>query len=367
MTLEEIDRLLVSWRANLSMSSQNLLALDDLPTYKRLTGGDGLTRTALSGITAQRVPPALDAIAQLFDNLQVLTSVIDRAAKLRESMPRLFASDRSRSQIEQLLTGSSIQLPPVQTPLAQRGLLTQSEQPSAVSPPFLLDVMTRTFETSKSVIMEVDAAWSRLEPDLGVMNDEAIRLAQVSQSLGENALPELNALTSHIVEIQHSIDTDPLGAGADVRREVTPLLERARARVNALVSDRDRIQRCLAEAHRQVAELQQIHVKSVESLRLCVAQIENPVGLHPTLADQAVTDLSAWLDTLEATFRQGRMRPVQVGLSRWSDALQAAMAAATLSLKSSSAPVELLAELRGRFAAQKSRAGSGANTVGIGG
>jgi len=356
MTLEEIDRLLVAWRANLSMSSQNLLALDDLTTYKRLTGGNNLCRPTLTGETARRVPPALDDIAQLFDNLQVLTGVIDKAARLRETMPRVFAADHARSQIEELLTGNSVQLPPVQTPLAQRGLLSQSEIPSAVSPSFLLDVMTRTFDAAKKVILDVDAAWSRLEPDLAVMTGEAIRLAQISASLGENQLPELASLQSRITEIQHTIETDPLGAGANVRRDVTPLLERARARVDSIISDRDRLQNLLAEARLRLTELKQTHAKGIESLRICREQIENPVGLILPLAEQAPAELSAWLDTLEATFREGRMKAAQVGLSRWSDAATAALSTASMSLKSSSAPVELLAELRGRFAAQKSRA-----------
>jgi hypothetical protein len=363
MSLEEIDRLLVAWRANLAMSSQNLLALDDLATYKRLTGEDGAPPPALTGVSGQRVPPALAEIATLFDNLQVLTGIIDKASKLREAIPKLFATEHSRSNIDQLLNGNSIQLPSIQTPLAQRGLLSQSDVPAAISPSYLLDKMTRTFEAAKAVVLEVDAAWTRLQPDLEAMCTEANTLSQMATSLGARSLPELMAVQARIVSLHNAIESDPLGTSANVKRELTPMLEAARARVNALAADRDRMRASLADATRLIAAIRQAQLKGAETLRLYNQQIASTGTMSAPLSETAPGELLAWLNTLEATFNGGMMRPTEVGLTRWKAAADAALLAAQTLLRDAGDPVEALAELRGRFAAQRSRAQSSAGAA----
>jgi|GEM_PF-1040283 len=361
ITLEEIDRLLVAWRSNLSNCSQNLLALYDLHTFKRLKGDDTLTPAKLTGLTAARVPPSLEAIAKLFDNLQLLTEVIDRAARLRQNMPRLFATERSRSQIEQLLTGNSISMPTSETPLAQRGLLSDSVKANSISPPRLLDIMTRTFEISRSVIMEVDAAWSKLEPELGTLNEEAIALNQTAVVLGEGTLPELATLQSRIATINDLIQTDPLGAKTDMQREIRPLLDTTRARLKQIDTDRGNLSSAIVVAAARIAKIETTHRQSVDALQVCMARIFKPSGLCAPLADSTVSELRAWLDTLNATFQQGNLRPVQVGLARWNDAAAVALTTAEKALSAAKAPVELLEELKGRLAAQKSRAAAAAS------
>ena len=355
MTTEEIDRLLAVWRDNISVSSQNLLALDDMHTFKRLKGDGSLHAAQLTGVTAARVPPALEAVARLFHYTQLLNDMMERAGRIRDAMPRLFASDRSRAQLEALLTGASIDLPPIKTPLSQRGLLSDAEKPSAITPDHLLEVMARTFQLAKSVILEVDEAWSRLEPELSAIDDEAARLAQAASAEGGRNLPELSALQSQIAVLRGKIETDPLGVGADLRREITPLLEIARVRVDQLVGAKVRVQAALARARNLMTEIESCHRESLAARDLCRRTIEEPTGLLPTLEASAPAQLNEWLQTLEATYHQGRTHPAEIGLQRWNDAANSSIVIARDSLKSSQAPVELLAELRGRFAAQKNR------------
>ena len=60
---------------------------------------------------------------ELWQYYQMLSEVITRATEMRKTMPRLWASSTAGTrELEQLLTGPSISLPPVQTLLAQRGL-----------------------------------------------------------------------------------------------------------------------------------------------------------------------------------------------------------------------------------------------------
>src|SRR5579871_4297603 len=146
MTLEQIDRALSEWQSRLSVASNNLLELDDFLTYKRLKGDKGMPPARLAGVTESRVTPALAAIGLLWQYMQQLSDVINRAADLRKSMPRLWTSENTLGKIEQLLTGPSITLQTTETPLSQRGLLSGSTQAQTITPEQLLSVMTRAFE-----------------------------------------------------------------------------------------------------------------------------------------------------------------------------------------------------------------------------
>ncbi len=356
MTLEEIDRLLVAWRTNLSSCSQNLLALYDLHTFKRLKGDDGLPAATLTGVTAARVPAALDAVAKLFDNLQLLTNTIDQAERLRQNMPRLFASGRSRSQIEQLLTSNSITIPNTQTPLAQRGLLSDANQGAMIAPSRLLETMTRTFEQCRSVIMEVDTAWSRLEPALGAINDEAMSLAQTAATVSESPIPELETLRSRIKLRLDSIQNDPLGVNIDIDREFKPILESARTAVSGVARSRTEVLASIAQAHSSLDKLRQQVSEASSAVLQCRQRVFNPSGLIEPPAISAVDELQDWLASLEGALQQGHFSAVQVGISRWIQACSQAMDTCHRAKTAAQAPVDMIDELRGRLAAQKARA-----------
>ena len=66
MTIEHIDQLLTDWKHKVNLVSQNLIELQDLPTYQQLAGALGVSKTHLTGITATQVIPALEAINDLF-------------------------------------------------------------------------------------------------------------------------------------------------------------------------------------------------------------------------------------------------------------------------------------------------------------
>ena len=65
MTLDEIEGMLSDWQSKLTLASNNLLELDALTTYKRLSGEGTLPPARLTGVTQTRVQPALDAMGDL--------------------------------------------------------------------------------------------------------------------------------------------------------------------------------------------------------------------------------------------------------------------------------------------------------------
>jgi hypothetical protein len=356
MTLDEIDTLLADWQAKLSLASNNLLELDALTTYKRLSGDGGLNPPKLTGITQSRVQPTLDAVAELWKSLQALNDVVARAAEMRKSIPRLWVSDNALRAIYDLLTGPSIKLSAAATPLAQRGLLSGAEQHTTMTPSDLLDIMGRTFESAKRVILEVDAAWTRLEPDLAACDEEANTLQSMAALLGETALPELIAVRQRLGTASQAVLCDPLGVNTDLSRGIRPLLQSVRDRLVALKGQREQVRADLGRARQLLTALAEQRAQCTETLRQCRERIANPQGLREPLTQTAIDDLTRWLTTLEETLKQGRWQPAGVGAKRWLQTAESYLAAEKQSCAANGAPLETCAELRGRLGSLRAKA-----------
>ena len=356
MTLEEIDALLADWQAKLSLASNNLLELDALTTFKRLSGDGSLPPAKLSGVTQARVQPALDAVGELWKSLQALSDVVARATEMRKAIPRLWVSESSLRAIHALLTGPTIKLSAAVTPLAQRGLFSVSEQHETMTPTELLDIMGRTFDAAKRVILDVDAAWTRLEPDLAACEDEARTLQSMAELLGEGTLPELIVARQRIAAAGQWVQCDPLGVNTDLSRAIKPILQTVRDRLSALKAQREQVRGDLARARQRLAAIQEQRAQCVEALRDCRERIDNPAGLREPLSQTALDDLANWLTTLEDTLKHGRWQPAAVGAKRWLQTADSYLAAEQQSCAANRAPVETAAELRGRLGSLQAKA-----------
>jgi hypothetical protein len=356
MTLDQIDQALETWRAKLQVATDNLLALDDNLTYKRLEGKDGLPTITLRGSTQQRVTPALEAIHALFQHIGLLSRVVERATELRKSVSRFRGADSTLREIEQLLYGPSISLPSDQTPLARRSLLSASETERTITPERLLAAMTAAFEEARDAIFAVDAAWAKLEPGLAACETEITTLQRAADVLGEGTLPELATAQQQAAALRTQVESDPLGASADFDTEITPLLERVRARLDQIKQQRDQTQTLLAQARYILAQLAVLCQQCGSALQECQEKIGNVAGLRAPLDPARSAELAQWLTTLEATWQEGRWQPVRVGLTRWLQTASEYVNAEKAALAANNAPLEMRAELRGRLAALKVKA-----------
>ncbi len=117
MSVEAVDRALQEWEERLRRVDESLLALEGEPTYEMLAPR-AAPRAPLEGETKQRVAPALDALTDLFEHRGRLTEVLERAKELRASMSGMafWGSDEKEREIQALLYGPSIELPPDLTP-----------------------------------------------------------------------------------------------------------------------------------------------------------------------------------------------------------------------------------------------------------
>lgn len=356
MTLEQLDQLLADWRQKVNIVGQNLIDLHGQPTYQRLAGQYPNLSVQLRGITQARVTPAIEAMNELFQHLDLLNQTIEKANQLRKQLPRFLASEQKIQEIAQLLTTPSIQLSIIATPLAQRGLLSAIETPEAIAPEKLLMVMTNAFQVAKNVILEVDAAWLNLEPSLSAAEAEIISLQNDAQKLDQGTLSELMIAKQAIASLRSSLDSDPLGVNANFDQGIKPLLAQARTTLQAFVQQQRQVQGKIAAAHNYLTTLTKIQAANQAAYSESQIKITDHAALRIPLASEQITALSLWLTRLETKFNEGLLNPVSIGLENWITKVKQYIATEQQAYAANLVPLETRKELRGRLDALKAKA-----------
>lgn len=357
MTLEDIDKALADWKAKLANASDNLHALTELITYQRLRGEAGWPKVKLAGVTQDRVGEALEAMCDLWQHFNLFRDVVNRANALRQTVPRFMPSRKTLQDIEFLLVGPSIKLPPVSTPLAKRGLLTAKEIAESVTPERLLEAMTKSFEVAKDAVLAVDDVWERYPKLLTEYEEEALALQQLSDKLDERPLVELAEFRRKVVTLRGLVETDPLAVKSE-GDSIAAQLKATRARLGDLEQSRARLKSDIAEAGKLLAHLQATHRQAKEALaeREQKIHLENVTALPQLMADDRVEALAPWLLKLEATEQQGQWKPVRIGLGKWTAIARECLTAAEAAREGNLAPLREREELRGLLDALKAKA-----------
>ena len=356
MILEQIDQLLADWSRKVDLVGQNLIDLHGLATYQRLCGASGFPKAHLTGVTKARVTPALEALSDLFQHFDLLVTTVNKAVELRKQVPLFLGSEQKIREIEQLLTGPSIQLAVVQIPLAQRGLLSASETANAIAPNQLLAAMTDAFQVAKDVVLAVDEAWLRLELTLANAETEIISLQRLADSLGQSSLIELSTARQKITALRTSIESDPLGVSANFDGEVKPLIAQVRATLEQLSEQLHQIRESFAIAHTLLKQLLELHRQAEAAFAESQEKVVDHSMLSTPLAQEQIEALSQWLTRLEIKFAEGLLIPVCVGLENWTAKVKEYIAAEERVYTANKAPLELRQELRGRLDALKVKA-----------
>ena len=357
MTLEEIDKLLADWKKKIDLVGQNLIDLHGLPTYQRLTGVSDYSAVQLTGVTQARLRPALEAMNDLFGYFDLLVKTVNQATQLRASIiPRFLRSPQKLQEIEQLLTKPSIQLTVIQTPLAERGLLSAAETSSAIAPQDLLVLMTKAFNVAKEVVLAVDEAWSRLQPLLVEAQAEIQHLQKLADSLGVDSLKELSDVSQKITSLRDSIESDPLGVSADFTTEIQPQIARVRISLQQIAKQQQLLRLSFARAHQLQSQLVELHRLCDAAFAESTLKVVDHSMLQTPLANEQIEALSSWLSRLETKFAEGLVNPVQVGLENWIAKVKEYITAVEKAYAANKAPLETRAELRGRLEALKAKA-----------
>jgi hypothetical protein len=355
VTLALVDLLLNEWRQKVDAANQNLLELYDLPAYQRVSGM-GNPPTGLAGISQQRVGEALTAIERLFEDLELLNQTIDRARKLRQELPSLFISQERLQEIYHLLTGESIHIQSIHTPLAQRDLLTPNLQVRSISATDLLARMMSAFRLATDTLVAIDSAWMQLESQLVASQQELIALQQLAQQLQVPVSPALSATQANFSKLQMEIDRDPLGVDLTIDRELKPLLSDTRRELESLAQQRQQLQADFATAQRQLQDLRQLNLDAIAAASESQAKIKHDLPIGSIVPDAEIVAMEQWLARLLTTFEADKLVPASVGLKNWSQKICEYLNSARAALAANRLPLATRIELRGRVDALGAKA-----------
>ncbi|BAY25817.1 hypothetical protein NIES2100_56250 [Calothrix sp. NIES-2100] len=353
---DEIDQLLADWKHKIKVVSQNLLELQELPTYQRLCGSPGYPKIDLTGITATRVTPALEAMNDLFQYFDLLVQVVEKASKLRQELPRFLVSEQKVEEIKQLLIGASIELPSVHTPLAQRELLSATHIANAIAPAQLLQVMNHAFSVARDAVLAVDTAWNHLDYILADAESQIYSLQNLAESLDPNTLDELVQSQTAIASLRQRVEQDPLGVSAEVEQQIQPMLVKVKSVVEQALKQQRQIRERFAIAQNLLEKLTALHSSSLATFAESQEKIVDYLIQQPPLTNGELDALTQWLKRLETKLAEGLVNPVMFGLDNWMKKTQEYIASEQQAYTANSTLLDSRRELRGRLEALKAKA-----------
>jgi len=356
ITIEHVDQLLNDWKQKVNLVSQNLIDLQDLPTYQQLSGALGVSNIHLTGVTATQVTPALETINDLFQQFDLLVKPIEQANHLRKQVSRFLGSEKALQEIETLLMGASIQLSVVQTPFARRDLLTAAETTTTIAPAQLLSMMTQRFQAARDVVLAVDAAWLALDSTLIDAETEMRSLQQSADLIDQGSLRELVQVHLTISALHDRIQTDPLGVRSELEQTIQPLITRARNAVQQGVQQQGQVRERLTIAHTLFNQLQALHQQNLAAFAESQEKVVDQSLLQDPIASEHLAALNQWLTRLEAKSTEGLINPVLIGLENWMTQLRSSLASEKRAYSANIKPLETRRELRGRLDALKAKA-----------
>jgi hypothetical protein len=356
MTLREIDEALAAWNRRLTAMADNLMSLQAESCYRALTGSGGATKVKVSGETAARVEPALAAMHALFEQFGILHSAVNRAAKLRESLPALFGGDDKVAEIQRLLFGRSVEPPAVDLPFAQRNLLSGAPSSRYFTLEEILAPMMRAFSEARDAILAVDRAWQETAVRAGQAEEQLQQLAARAQLAGcgaaSDAAGAIEAATASLARLNEQLRVDPLGAAAHFNSQWTSGLGRLRSLVEAA----EHVSAELQRAHTVLDGLFVMHSEALDAAAEAKAKVASQPALPQPVAGAELVRLRDWLSQLDRRWLEGAQETVGAGLRNWHNAACVVHKEDSAARDRNRAAVAARRELRGRLEALKAKA-----------
>ncbi|MEH2250005.1 hypothetical protein [Nostoc sp.] len=291
----------------------------------------------------------------LFQYFDLLVQTVDQASRLRQQLPRFLPTEQKIAEIKQLLTGASIHLSVMQTPLAERELLSATQQPNAIAPVQLLFVMTQAFSVARDAVLAVDAAWANLEFILKDAESQILLGQNLAESLNQGYCSELVQAREVIASVQGRIEQDPLGVIAEIDGQIKPLLAQVKLVLEQAQKRQAQLQEKLAIADDLLKQLIKLHSQSLAAF----AESQEKVlylTQHTPLAQEQIDALSQWLTRLENKLEEGLVNPVMLGLDNWISIAREYIVGEQQAYTANSTLLQTRRELRGRLDALKAKA-----------
>ena len=364
-SLSELDALLNNWQQKMGYVSQNLFELYELPTYQRIMGEGGMPKAVLTGKTEQQVKLAIADLTQLFQLFELLRETVDKAKSLRSQIPKR-GDGGIVTEIMTVLTTSSILLPQQLVPFQSRDLTSSSTQGGSVTADALLSMMAALFSQAKTIVLEVDTAWTQLETPLIEFQQQAVGVIQELTTLIQRTpgmVPvairqQMDGFQAEFKAVHEAIDTDPLTAEISLIQQLKPSLDAMTQHLTNLAEQQQTIKRRLDDSLRGMTELRSVHQTGL----LVFAEWQEKVVDHPTIITmpsiEIITELTQWLHRLSMAYENNNSSAVHIGLTRWQSQFEQTMSQIQTSTTQAQRSLQSRIELRGQLTAMKAKAGA---------
>ncbi len=345
METAEIDELLERYSAAEDRIAANLVELDDHPTYALVTTG------TMGGTTARRLAEAAAGAPSLWTGLDALRRTLEEARHIRRS-GRM--NDERRGRLAHLLTGDSVLVDVVETPLAERDLLDEPSIETRISIEGLLDRLRAGYEPLRDGIAAIDAVWRdvlpRLDAGAGTLDELAAELA----SLGVSEV-SVTLARQHLDDLRRQVMDDPLAVDPDAGPDLDRLVADAARRVGELQRGHEQLDADLIRTEVLVAEARALRALAATALAESRAKIRSPEGLAEVPAARVVDDLARRGAELRAAaaepWQQTRTR-----LDRWLALTERLVTQLRQVERRNRAPLERRDQLRGLLSAYRAKA-----------
>jgi hypothetical protein len=272
-----LDADLARWDSDLANALRNLLALRKMFAFECFFAES--PTVVPTGKTKVEVEPLQRNFNDLWQHFQLIQSEIARAKALRQK--ERWISKATLAAIDEILNGSSLDMPDILVPLEQRGLLTPaSAGQTKASCTELMRSLATVFEQTRKLVFDIQKVWDEINPRLDSFTNEAAALKALAAELHVSEPFEVVQLNQRVTAIHSSLLSDPLGCDGVAESELQPLVERARAALKPLKEQRDKLVALLREAEAGFDALKKLHeeceANRLDALDAIVGQRELP-------------------------------------------------------------------------------------------
>jgi hypothetical protein len=219
LSTDAIDRELASRTKEVTAMSATLIELDDHPALEHVR------RCPPTGVTAQRWAVIEKSLAQLWEDLGRMTSILDTARAVRERGWRL--DDDDRAELTRLLRERSLEVAREPIPLAQRSIAGSGEAVEYIGLADTADRMRAAYPAVIEFLDAVDAIDSLVAKGLAAtqkrLDDAGVAAPKEMAELLEVSATDPLSLKPHEVERRISAIADSIERRSAERAELAAL------------------------------------------------------------------------------------------------------------------------------------------------